>query len=65
LGKRLVDGPQLRSAPPIEGVWSGTFNLRWWQHVEREHETTPESAALVIIGKQDDPPAIPLHLVVR
>jgi hypothetical protein len=41
LGKRLVDGLQLRSVPPIEGVWIGTFNLRWWQHVEREHETVP------------------------
>jgi hypothetical protein len=41
LGRRLVDGLQLRSVPPIEGVWIGTFNLRWWQHLEREHETTP------------------------
>jgi len=37
LGKHLVDGLELRSAPPIEGVWIGTFGLRWWQHVESEH----------------------------
>jgi hypothetical protein len=41
LGRWLVDGIELRSVPPIEGVWIGTFNLRWWQHVEREHETIP------------------------
>jgi hypothetical protein len=41
MGRRLVDGLQLRSAPPIEGVWISTFNLRWWQHLEREHQTTP------------------------
>jgi hypothetical protein len=41
LGKRLVDGPQLRTAPPIEGVWISTFSLRWWQYAEREHETAP------------------------
>lgn len=41
LGRRLVDGLQLRSVPPIEGVWNGTFNLRWWRHVEREHEMIP------------------------
>ncbi|HEX9096332.1 MAG TPA: hypothetical protein VF990_09550 [Candidatus Dormibacteraeota bacterium] len=39
MGRRLVDGMQLRFVPPIEGVWLGTFNLRWWQHVEGERDT--------------------------
>jgi hypothetical protein len=51
LGKRLVDGMRLRSAPPIDGVWISTFNLRWWQHVEHEQEPIA--------------PPIDLHLVVR
>jgi hypothetical protein len=41
LGRWLVDGIELRSVAPIEGVWIGTFNLRWWLYVEREHETIP------------------------
>lgn len=38
MGRRLIDGVRMRFAPPIEDVWNGTFNLRWWQHVEHEHE---------------------------
>jgi hypothetical protein len=36
LGKRLVDGAQLRSVPPIELPWITTFNLRWWCHLADE-----------------------------
>jgi hypothetical protein len=28
----------MRFVPPIEEDSNGTFNLRWWQYVEREHE---------------------------
>jgi len=45
LGRHLIDGAQMRSSPPIEGLWNGTFNLRWWEHMEREHETGPPDAA--------------------
>ena len=42
LGRRLIDGAaHMRSSPPIEGLWNGTFNLRWWQYVEHEHEMSP------------------------
>jgi hypothetical protein len=34
LGKRLVEGVELRSLPPVELPWITTFNLRWWHHVE-------------------------------
>jgi len=33
LDKRVMDGAQLRSAPPIELPWVTTFNLRWWCHL--------------------------------
>lgn len=41
LGRHLVDGAHMRSSPPVEGLWNGTFNLRWWQYVEHEHEMGP------------------------
>jgi len=41
LGRRLIDGAHMRSSPPIEGPWNGTFNLRWWRYVEHEHEMIP------------------------
>jgi len=47
MGRRLVDGVQLRSMPPIEGVWIGTFNLRWWQHAEHKHDTIPSTRRAV------------------
>ena len=34
LGKRLVEGVQLRSLPQVELPWITTFNLRWWHHAE-------------------------------
>jgi hypothetical protein len=36
LGKRLAEGVQLRSIPPLELPWITTFNFRWWRHVEEE-----------------------------
>jgi len=39
LGRHLIDGAQMRSSPPIEELWNGTFNLRWWEHLEHERET--------------------------
>ena len=41
LGHRLIDGAHMRSSPPIEGLWNGIFNLRWWQHLEHEHKMGP------------------------
>jgi len=38
MGRRLIDGVRMRFVPPIEEDSNGTFNLRWWQYVEREHE---------------------------
>ena len=34
----------MRSAPPLEEVWNGTFNLRWWQYVEHERDMAPPDA---------------------
>jgi hypothetical protein len=34
LGKKLVEGAQLRSLPQVELPWITTFNLRWWRHAE-------------------------------
>jgi hypothetical protein len=48
LGKRLVEGVQLRSLPPIELPWITTFNLRWWRHAEEEssrHKQGPRGRA--------------------
>jgi len=36
LGKRLVEGAQLRSLPQVELPWITTFNLRWWRHAEQD-----------------------------
>ena len=38
LGKRLAEGVQLRSLPPLELPWITTFNLRWWRYVEEDGE---------------------------
>ena len=38
LGRHLIDGSHMRFSPPIEGLWNGTFNLRWLEHVVHEHE---------------------------
>jgi len=47
MGRRLRDGAHLRFAPALEEPWNGTFNLRWWRHVEHEHEMDahPKEAA--------------------
>ncbi len=37
-GRHLIDRAHMRFAPPIDASWNGTFNLRWSQHVEHEHE---------------------------
>jgi hypothetical protein len=34
LGKKLVEGAQLRSLPQLELPWITTFNLRWWSHAQ-------------------------------
>jgi hypothetical protein len=36
LGKRVVDGAELRSLPQVELPWITTFNLRWWDHAEED-----------------------------
>ena len=41
LGLHLVDGAHMRSSPPTEGLWNGTFYLRWGEHVEHEREMAP------------------------
>lgn len=38
IGRRLLDGIHIRTAPQLEEVWNGTFNLRWWRHVEEKRE---------------------------
>jgi len=38
MGRRLIDSVRMRFVPPIEEDANGTFNLRWWQYVERERE---------------------------
>ena len=48
LGKRLVEGAQLRSLPQVELPWIGTFNLRWWRHAEQDkprHKKGPRGQA--------------------
>lgn len=45
IGRRLIDGVHVRFAPPIEGLWIGTFNLRWWEHLEHEHSKSEEEVA--------------------
>ncbi len=44
LGRHLIDGAQMRSSPAIDELWNGTFNLRWWQHVEHERDMAPPDA---------------------
>jgi hypothetical protein len=36
LGKKLVEGAQLRSLPQVELPWITTFNLRWWGHAQED-----------------------------
>jgi hypothetical protein len=36
LGKKLVEGAQLRSLPQVELPWITTFNLRWWRHAQED-----------------------------
>jgi hypothetical protein len=36
LGKKLVEGAELRSLPQVELPWITTFNLRWWRHAQDE-----------------------------
>lgn len=40
-GNRPLPRIQVQSAPPIGMLWIGTFNLRWWQHIEN-NEKAPE-----------------------
>jgi hypothetical protein len=44
-GDRPIHGVQQRSAPPVDTLWIGTFNLRWWQHIEHnQNPPEPENA---------------------
>jgi hypothetical protein len=50
LGKRVVDGAELRSLPQVELPWITTFNLRWWDHAEEvgsRSEKRPQGQAAI------------------
>ena len=51
LGEHLRNGVHLRSMPPIETPWIGTFNLRWWQHVDQEHAADSPPDGAVKLGR--------------
>jgi hypothetical protein len=42
-----VDGAQLQPTPAIEALWISTFNLRWWDHlvVDRQTSSPPAETA--------------------
>lgn len=53
LGKRVVDGAQLRSVPQIELPWITTFNLRWWCHLADEASRRIEAKPAGKVGLPD------------
>lgn len=42
-----VEGAELRPTPAIEALWTSTFNLRWWDHlvVDRQTSSPPAKTA--------------------